>query len=163
MTLRVAHWIGDLATALALTAVAVAMAVLSYRLGLGSAAEPGAGLFPLTVSLIMAASGAGCALRALRSRDHDPEARTAVVIDGGAIRAGLLIAALCLAFVDGGFVVAGFVFMWTMLSWVGRRSAARSALVSAAVIAVFWLVFDRLLGVQLPDGLIAEWLQQRSE
>ncbi len=155
MTLRVPARAGDFAIALALAGLGLWWAWLSWNLGLGTAAEPGPGFFPFGVALLMAAGAAGCAVRALA---HAPEGEKAgpVTIDAEAIKAGALVAALCLAFTGAGFVAAGFAFMALMLSWVSGRSLVRALVTSAIVVGVFWVLFDRLLGIELPWGVAGD-------
>ncbi len=161
MILRIPLGNGDLAVALFLAGLGAAWAYLSWQLGLGSTSEPGAGFFPFGVSLLLIAGAIGCAVRAIIHRSRAREAEKDVVVDTESIRAALLIAALCLLFANAGFLPVGFVFMWLMLAWVGRVSAARATIASAIVVAVFWLFFERLLGIELPGGFVGEFLGPR--
>lgn len=155
--LRIASWIGDLVVAACLVALGVAWSMLSWRLGLGSSAEPGAGLFPFAISLLLAGGGVGCAIRAFVRRPAPAEGET-VELDTKSLKAAALVAGLCVLFADAGFYLAGFGFMWLMLVWVGGVRPGRATLASALAILACWLVFDRLLALGLPGGLVGELL-----
>jgi len=155
--LRVASWIGDLAVAACLVALGVVWSVFSLRLGLGSSAEPGAGLFPFAISLLLAGGGVGCAIRAFVRRPARGDAEV-VELDPQSLKAAALVAALCLLFADAGFYLAGFGFMWLMLVWVGGVAPARATLASALAVLACWLVFDHLLALGLPGGFIGDLL-----
>ncbi len=157
---QVRYWIGDLAIALAVVALGLVWTYYSWRLGLGDAAEPGAGLFPFAISILLCAGGAGCAMRALGQRTAQSDETKPVVIDAEAVEAAFLIAALCLLFYRAVFVVAGLAFMWLMLAWVGRVRPLRALLASVVIIFGFWLVFDRLLGIELPSGWLDALLSE---
>jgi hypothetical protein len=145
---------GDAAVGVALALLGAGGAYLSFRLGLGSAAEPGAGLFPFAISILLAGGGIACAARALAHRRAADGEEKPVAFDAEAIKAALLIAGLCILFVTAGFFVAGFAFMWLMLAWVGGRSKAEATIASAVVVVAFWLFFDKFLGIELPWGLL---------
>lgn len=155
--LRLASWIGDLAVAGCLVGLGIVWSVLSWRLGLGDSAEPGAGLFPFAVSLLLAGGGVGCAIRAVVRRPAKGDGET-VELDAQSLKAAVLVAALCLLFADAGFYLAGFGFMWLMLVWVGRVTPGRATLASALAILACWLVFDHLLALGLPGGFVGDLL-----
>lgn len=126
---------------------------MSWALGLGTVHEPGPGFFPAAVAIALAAGGLGCTLRGLRHHQTGEEARP--WMEAPAVKAALLIVLLCMFFAIGGFVPCALVFLFAMMRFVGRVKTARAAIVSLLVTAVFWLLFSRLLSVELPWGFLS--------
>jgi putative tricarboxylic transport membrane protein len=144
--------IGDAVIGLALAALGVWGTWVSAGTGLGHAGEPGPGAFPAAVCVLLTLGGLACALRAWRSA---PGGQPQAWIDATALKALVQIALLCLLFVPLGMPLAGFLFVAGMVRSLGQVPWRRAALVAAVTVLVFWLLFDRLLSVQLPYGL---WL-----
>lgn len=155
---------GDAAVGAALAALGVWGTWTASRLGLGTAGEPGAGLFPAGVCVLLTLGGLGCVLRAwLAGRaatgdgtgngsGHSAGQRTLAVIEAKALKVLILIALLCAAFVPLGMPLAGFAFVITMVRTLGAVAWGRAALIAAITVGAFWLVFEVLLSVQLPYG-----------
>ncbi|PWS38976.1 hypothetical protein DFH01_06950 [Falsiroseomonas bella] len=112
---------------------------------------PGPGFFPLGYGTLMVALSALLVLRALlQPRPAEEEADP-----GGHWRA----LATWAAFAGAAFVMQwiGFVAGFALLSafvvvFVFERGWVRGAVVGFSAAAVFWLVFERLMGVGLPAG-----------
>lgn len=112
---------------------------------------PGPGFFPLCYGVLMVALSALLVLRAVlqpRPPEADPD-------EGGHWRA----LATWAAFAGAAFAMQwiGFVAGFALLSavvvvFVFGRGWARGAAVGIASAGVFWLVFERLMGVGLPAG-----------
>lgn len=129
------------------TVVGAAAVVHALRMGVGSAAEPGPGLWPLVAGLLLAGSGAVSTLIDARASDGPAV--------GIGVRVLLGIAALVayiLAFRSYGLLLPTPLFL---LFWVrvvagdGWRVAIATAVLGTAG---FWLVFAAALQVPLPIG-----------
>jgi putative tricarboxylic transport membrane protein len=53
-----------------------------------------------------------------------------------------------------GFLVTTFSYLTLSHLWFGERSALKAAVVAAAVTIGLWLVFDRVLSLRLPAGVL---------
>lgn len=126
---------------------------MSLTLGVGTWAEPGPGFFPAAISVALAVGGLGCAIRALHARARDTaEARP--WIEGRAATAAVLIVLLCAFFSIGGFLLCALLFLFAMMVFIGDIKPVRAGLMSVAITFVFWLVFERILSLQLPSGIL---------
>ena len=125
-------------------AIGVTGAVLSYGYGLGSLTEPGAGLWPFVVSVVIAALSA--VLLVVGRRLHDSEAFT---------RSSVLPLVGVITFVAFGFLmpVTGFeipalVLCVIWLRFLGGESWRNTVVISVVTVAVFYLLF--LYGLRIP-------------
>jgi putative tricarboxylic transport membrane protein len=69
------------------------------------------------------------------------------------LQTAALLAIYLASFERLGFVVATSAFMWLQARVLGSRRWMRDAVVSIAVTATAYVLFDRLLNVKLPWGL----------
>ncbi len=123
--------------------------MLSTRLGLGTLRQPGPGLWPFLVSLALCVFAVASLLGDRGEIDPDtlPLRR-------------MLLGVLSLALYILGFEYLGVVLptLLVLLLWlrVLARETWRSSLVIAvASTAALWAIFDLLLGVPLPAGVLA--------
>ena len=134
----------NLLKGLFLMAIALAFGLGALRYPIGRLERAGPGFFPLMVSSFLFLLGAGIAVRS-RFMERVPmyfSLRNIVII-----MASLAGFVLLTEFVN---MIAGIVFMVLCASLAGSSfSLARSLKVAAGLIAVA-LVFQRLLGLQLP-------------
>lgn len=141
---------GEAAVGLVLAICGVGMAVLARQIPLGTVRAPGPGFTPLVMGLALAVLGVGCALRAWRLDRGE-----GVIL--GERKPLVCMAALlgcALAWTLFGFVPSSFlmlVVLFRVLAGISWRKALLTA-VPAAVLT--WLVFERLLGVSLPAGIV---------
>lgn len=140
---------GDAVIGLALAALGVWGTWVARGTGLGSAAEPGPGMFPTAVCVLLTVGGLGCAWRAWRQTSGTEGKRW---IDGTALFALVQIVMLAVLFVPLGMPLAGFMFVCGMTRTLGDISWRRAATVGFVSVLAFWLLFDVLLSVQLPYG-----------
>jgi hypothetical protein len=140
--------VGEGAIGLVLAGLGAAMAHVAAGYGLGSLSEPGSGLMPGAIGVLLAVTGLGLMVQAALTAKGD-----APLVDVFGPRV-LLCAAVLLGAATGmaslGFVLTAFVFLAILFASLGEMPLPR-AIVAAAVIAIAaWLIFVRLLGVQLP-------------
>ncbi|WP_237213663.1 tripartite tricarboxylate transporter TctB family protein [Falsiroseomonas oryziterrae] len=112
---------------------------------------PGPGFFPLGYGVLMVALSALLVLRTLLQPRPDAEngdvAGHARALATWAAFAGAAFAMQWIGFVAGFALLSAVVVVF-----VFGRGWARGAAVGAASAGVFWLVFERLMGVGLPAG-----------
>lgn len=133
---------------------ALVAAVSALTLGFGSLAEPGPGFFPSVVGVVLAAAGARTGVSALR--------RTAVApgtpaLGAAGVRRILFMLASFVAWLlllpFAGYVAATFVVAIAMGRTVGLEGWIRPVLLSAALAAALYLLFDVVFYVDLPRGV----------
>ena len=144
-------------------AFGIVIAFLSYRTGIGSFNEPGAGFVALASGLFMIAIGTVMALfRADSSPEANAEARPAM--RGGASRplvrlilplALLVLYALLLE--PLGYLVATFILMSGLFFDPERPRLAGPLFASLASVAATYTVFEVWLKTQLPRGVFPWW------
>lgn len=136
---------------LVLLAFALAMGAAAHRLGLGSLSTPGPGFFPFVnavglgvTAIILVVQARYRARREGESGSHWP---MVLGLAAGIATYGILVEHL-------GFLLTSFVFL--LLCWivVAREPIWRSVMLAAVTAAAAYLLFDRLLGVRLPRGLL---------
>lgn len=142
---------GDAIIGLVLSGLGLWWLWMSWELGLGTAREPGPGFFPAAIALALSAGGLGCAIRALRERDPS---LPRLWIEATAARAIGLILLLCVSFATGGFLLSAVLFLFAMLYVVGGVRFIRSVLMAVVITFAFWLLFARILSLQLPSGIL---------
>lgn len=118
-----------------------------------------AGIFPALAGLFMSLS-AGAVI--LRNRRMAPSPAAA---EDGVVRAFLrrvtprevaamaaLLVAYMLALEPAGFLLASFAFLLVAILYLHRRGIVFAAVVSAAMLALIWVVFRLVFTVVLPAG-----------
>lgn len=151
MSRSVERWKGDAACGVAMSIVGGAVIWLSRATPLGSAGQPGPGFMPMALSAGLVALGIGCTVRAWIARAGS--ARTDFAETGAlAVVAGLAAAILLLEPV--GFLPVSILFLAFLFKVLGKDSWIACAAQGVAIGGGSWLVFDKLLGVQLPAGLV---------
>lgn len=145
-------WAGEAALSLVLCALGFFLALSAWGMPFGTASAPGPGILPFVLGVLMAGIGVIAALKALwLKQDKKP-------ISVGSERALLCILVLfgaALAFVPFGFVATSFVFLSILFYGLGERIFVEATAAGAGATLFAWLVFDKLLGVGLPQGIFA--------
>jgi putative tricarboxylic transport membrane protein len=123
---------------------------------MGSAAKPGAGLFPLLVGVSL--SGLSLALFIWAGRNKDTAARDQEPFPGGKDRQRVLavggtLALFVLLLKTLGYGICGAALMAAVLRFLGLRNWAKILLISFVTAAISFFLFDTLLGVPLPRGV----------
>lgn len=123
------------------------------NLKLGSLQHPDSGFVPFLASLLMVACAAFWVLGNLgKDEKYKP-----FWAPGGWYRPTVAVALLllyALGMEPAGYVLATFVFMLAWQWLVERASWKRVAVISVVCTVVMWLLFEQLLKVPLPDGLL---------
>jgi putative tricarboxylic transport membrane protein len=136
---------------LVLLAFALAMGAAARNLGLGSLSTPGPGFFPFlnAVGLGLTALVLLAQTRRRASRDSGSGMAWVMVI---ALTAGITAYGILVNHV--GFLLTSFCFL--LLCWAGaaRQPVWRSVTLAAVTTATAYFLFDYLLGVRLPRGVL---------
>lgn len=145
---------GDIVVGLCFLAIGIAFAAGSVRLKIGVPTEPQAGFFPFIDGIVLIALSALFLFQVLRGRAGDSPAFGKV--------GGPAIVVLALILYVAALETLGYVITTAILSAVVMRvmetKPGTLVLVSLILSVVSYLLFDRLLGVTLPPGLIAALL-----
>jgi len=127
--------------------------VLSLQLPMGSWGEPGAGPFPLIVSILLFLAGMKMFLSDQGKVDVDWKAL------GKEQRTPFQIVILTVAFIAAldrlGYLLTSTLYLFTLLAWVSRYRIWISLLIAVGIGVGSWYVFGRLLDTALPEG----WLK----
>ena len=133
-------------TALVVIALGIAGVFGSLALGVGAAAEPGPGTWPLLVSGLL--TMLGVALLALARRTGDAERFTAT---SWLVLAGVATMIVFVAVIEVvGFEIPAALLCLVWLRFLGRESWRMSVVTSLAVVLGFYLVFVAALAVPIP-------------
>ena len=143
---------GETVVCAVLLAIAVGTGIASAGMPMGSYNLPGPGVFPLALSVLLAA---GAALRIAWLHVRPAE-------EAGAIRLGhrnIVIVCLALAGVAVGLERAGFlltagVFLVVLYRAFSEATWWRVIVSAAAALAGFHLFFERFIGITLPMGVL---------
>jgi putative tricarboxylic transport membrane protein len=138
--------VANLVTAGCLVALGVAALAASFGLGVGSAAAPGSGTWPMLVSLTLSVLAVVLAAFARRTRDAERFGRPCLIV--AAVVAGMAVFTALLGTV--GFEIPSFVLLLAWMRFLGRESWRLSLIVSAAIVAAFYALFVGALNVSLP-------------
>jgi putative tricarboxylic transport membrane protein len=120
--------------------------VVALGLGVGSLSAPGAGLWPLVISVVMIAAAGIALVRA--KHDDDVEA-----FDGGIVTVGLSVASLVayaalLPLV--GFEIPTVLLLFFWMKVLGKEGWRSSVTVAVVATAVVYALFILLLAVPIP-------------
>jgi hypothetical protein len=138
--------LSNLLTALAVLAFAVAALFGALALGLGTPAEPRAGLWPLLISGTMTVLAVVLAVLARRTSDAEKFSRLSLLVLVG------LATMLGFVAVVGtiGFEIPAAVLAFVWLRFLGHEGWRLSIITSIGVVVAFYLVFVAALGVPIP-------------
>ncbi len=133
----------------------IAYLVDNSKLPMGSAAKPGAGLFPLLVGFAL--SGLSMALFIWAGRNQGTAAKGQEPFPAGkdglrVLAMGGALALFVLLLKPLGYGICGAALMAAVLRLLGLRSWRRIISISLVTAAISFFLFDTLLGVPLPRG-----------
>ena len=139
-------------------AFGVFIAFQGYDLGLGEAREPGSGFAIFWLGLITAALAASIVLSAIKNGSED----IASLWRGTRWPKVFLIIALLLVFgflFDTiGFVLCSLVLLLVLMRFVDPVPWPTALIVAFGGTFGIWYVMNKLLLIQLPNGLLSPWL-----
>jgi len=127
--------------------------VLSLQLPMGSWSEPGAGPFPLMVSILLCLSGVKMFFSeqgtvAIDWRTICKQQQTPFQI--------VVLTAVFIAALDRlGYLLTSTLYLFTLLFWVSRYKVWISVVIAVSIGIGSWYVFAKLLATPLPEG----WLK----
>jgi putative tricarboxylic transport membrane protein len=140
-----AGYLGNTLGAVAPLALGVGGLVLAVQMGLGSFTNPGPGLWPAIICVVLTAMSAVLVVGGRRFHNAEALTRTSLlVLVALATLVGLVLAMPYVGFEIPTLVVS---FGWLVL---GRERLLLSAVLAVALTAVLWLLFVRLFDVPLP-------------
>ena len=131
----------------------------SVQLPMGRWNEPGPGVFPFTLSLLLLVSGAAWFIRGKRRSKEEGGGEKA---DRYAFIKNLatplkivgLTAVFILAFNRAGYLAASSLYIFILLFWVSRYRVIVSFLLALSIGIGSWYFFQKVLAVQLPKGFL---------
>jgi putative tricarboxylic transport membrane protein len=148
----------DIVVGFAAIALLVGVVVLSERFPQPHRFQLGAAVFPRTVAALLALVGGSIALtRIVAALRRASAANTDLVEIESPRQVFTALAALILFGMllrPLGFLIVTPLFLLFMMRLLGVRSWVAVVLTAALSTAGIWIVFDRLLGVPLPNGLL---------
>jgi hypothetical protein len=147
-------------------ALGIVIAFLSYRTGLGTFTEPGAGFVALASGLFLVVVGTVMAIsRGKASSLHQAEEQGGQSGAQGTFprrffRLAYLISLLVfygLVLEPAGYIITTFLFMFGLFLDLEKRRIAVPLLASLASVGVTYTVFEIWLKTQLPRGVFPWW------
>lgn len=139
-------------------AFGIFIAVQGYELGLGEAREPGSGFAIFWLGLFMAAFAASIVLSAIKNGSED----IASLWHGTRWPKVFLIIALLLIFgfmfETIGFVLCSLILLLVLMRFVDPVPWPTALIVSVGATFGIWYAMNKLLLIQLPNGLLEPWL-----
>lgn len=139
-----AHRIGSLF----LAAIGLLAGLMMLPLGLWDHGTPGAGLFPFLAAVMLAFTSLGSAVQ-------DRGEAVEEIVDRGALRRYVIaITGFLIAIQVVGMLLATFLFVAAVLHWIEGKTLLRASVAGGGLALLSWILFDFLLGVPLPAGLL---------
>jgi hypothetical protein len=136
----------NLVVAAVLVALGVVTFVASLALGVGSAARPGPGTWPMIVSGILTALGLVLAGLARRTADASRFTRSGLLVLAAVASMVVFVALLGTV----GFEIPAALLAFVWMRFLGGEGWWTAALTSLATVAVFYALFVGLLTVPIP-------------
>jgi putative tricarboxylic transport membrane protein len=128
--------------------------VFSVGLPMGRWNEPGAGVFPLALSILLCLSGISWFIRG-RAKGKEKGAldtKGFVRRYTTAFRIVCVTAAFILVIEPLGYVLTSILYLFVLFTWVSRYRLWTALLLAVAFGAGSWLFFEKLLTTPLPAG-----------
>ncbi|MEQ4718604.1 tripartite tricarboxylate transporter TctB family protein [Nonomuraea sp. B19D2] len=138
--------VSQVAAALVALAVGVAGAIGSVALGLGQLTQPGPGLWPFAISVVIVVLSATLVVTGRGLQDTERFSKASLLTAAGVVTLVLLAVLLPLI----GFEIPSLLLVFVWLRWLGKESWRSSIVVSVVTVAAFYLLFVVLLQVPLP-------------
>jgi putative tricarboxylic transport membrane protein len=145
---------GEVIGGLALCALSVAAGIGSVSLRIGSPTEPQSGFFPFAGSMLLFVFSLVIILQGLwgprKERDTGGEIRRPAALV-------LVMIALVAALNPLGYVVSTFIASGFILRIMGVKSWRKLVITGLCLSVGTYILFDKLLGVDLPVGFLARF------
>ena len=129
--------------------------IFSIQLPMGKWREPGPGVFPLALSLLLCFFGVLWFVRGKRKRGETGAGKREAI---GKLSTPMKIvgatAILILAWDHLGYLLASSLYVFVLFFWVSRYKCVTAIGLAVAIGVGSWLFFHKLLAVQLPAGLL---------
>ena len=127
----------------------------SFKLPLGTAKIPGAGLFPFVLGIILVALSSSLLLLSFRAKEIPREDAFPTGRDRQRVVAVALTLLFFAAFLKPlGFGVCSAVMMVAVLKLFGLRSWIKAIFISLVTIAISYYLFVIVLDIPLPRGIL---------
>ncbi len=131
----------------------------SIQLPMGRWNEPGPGVFPITLSILLLISGAAWFIVGKRGAERKNHAEATDLRDiikalSTPIKIVGITALLILVFNRVGYLVASSLYLFILLFWVSRYRLIVSFFLALSIGIGSWYFFEKILSVQLPKGLL---------
>ncbi|MEV0972014.1 tripartite tricarboxylate transporter TctB family protein [Microtetraspora glauca] len=130
-----------------------ALGVMGYALSLplGDLQQPGAGMWPLAVSVVMALAALGLLVGERDDGDYEPLTRRTWIIVAGFGLMGAFIVIFSIA----GLTLASFLMCLVWLRFMAEYRWRTSLVLSIALTAIAVLTFSVLLGIPMPHDVLS--------
>ena len=131
----------------------------SVQLPMGRWNEPGPGVFPFTISLLLLISGAVWFIRGKRGKAEKREGEKAGAFAflrnlATPLKIVGLTALFILVFNRVGYLITSSLYLFILLLWVSRYKVIVSAALAVGIGVGSWYFFAKILAVQLPQGFL---------
>jgi putative tricarboxylic transport membrane protein len=131
----------------------------SIQLPMGRWNEPGPGVFPITLSILLLISGVAWFIVGKRGSEGKSEAEKTDRRDifktlSTPLKIVGITALLILVFNRVGYLVASSLYIFILLFWVSRYRIIVSFLLALSIGIGSWYFFEKILAVQLPKGFL---------
>jgi putative tricarboxylic transport membrane protein len=147
--------LGDLFGGLFFLCLGIWVCIGGIRLQVGKLTEPGAGFFPFLGAVVLAVLSAILLFQVWVGRSKGTEA-FGTLWRPIAMIAGLIVYVIILDSL--GYIIATIILCLILLSVMDRRTWWADAVVALVISAGSYILFDSLLGVKLPHGILAKFL-----
>lgn len=147
------RWIGSRQlVALALIIFSTLFLVVGWQLGFMDLVDgPGAGFFPVIMSVVMLAASLVCLLRSFGETQAVVYTKDELLVIGGGLAVALL------SFIIG-LIPACIVFILWWMRAVQRESLKNTVIILSICMGIAFGVFQEWLGVEFPLGIFEEWI-----
>jgi Tripartite tricarboxylate transporter TctB family len=138
--------LANVAAAIVMASLGVAGIALSLSMGVGTPQRPQAGMWPLIISLVMAAMSVALLLFGRKTLDAEAFSTSSWQVAAGV---GTLIGFVLVIGVTG-FEIPTVLLTFVWLKFLGKETWRMSALLSVVVTGAFYLIFVVALSVPIP-------------
>ena len=149
----------DRATSVLFLLIGIYGLYFSVQLPMGRWNEPGPGVFPVALSILLLISGVSWFIvgkRGAEDKSNAEKAGMSNIIKALSIPLKIVVitALLILVFNRVGYLVASSVYIFVLLFWVSRYRLTVSLLLGLSIGVGSWYFFEKILAVQLPKGFL---------